>query len=410
MSTSEDISITATEATVAGSSVAITEAEEDAASFTQSAGGDDNVNKERMILTKESSVKGISIANDDSTEGDDEEEGDEEYAAPMHLHALRTPARLKGVRSRSSSRSRPGSRTGSRRNSSSPSRKVAGVGELIIGGISVSPSQSAESSLDGIGDHQSHRSSFSGDSFDPDILLDKLGFRDLDPDVTQEELQELLRKHISSNNSGLATLNERMSEETMDDVHAFQDLQFVKRSPPVPSTKDELDREDTSPAPSSKGESDGEDTSPEKDGNRREMMNNTGFSSSAVMGSMSYLMNHIDEGEEEGDEDDEGGKGNDIILEIPDGIASGGKSKKKRDSNFSTMAVAAESSSSSDDDDEDAEVNVPTSIMKELKISEGKRRHKHRDTGLAVAGNDVDVLEDDEQDGLEADLSEDEPR
>mmetsp|Transcript_28504 Transcript_28504/g.52632 ORF Transcript_28504/g.52632 Transcript_28504/m.52632 type:complete len:409 (-) Transcript_28504:291-1517(-) len=408
MSTSEDVSITATEATVAGSSVALTEAEEDAASFTQSAGGDDNVNKERMILTKESSVKGISIANDDSTEGgddDEEEEGDEEYAAPMHLHALRTPARLKGVRSRSSSR--PGSRTGSRRNSPSPSRKVAGVGELIIGGITLSPSQSAESSLDGIGDHVSQRSSFSGDGFDPDILLDKLGFRDLDPDVTQEELQELLRKHISSNNSGLATLNERMSEETMDDVHAFQDLQFVKRSPPTPS-KDELDGEDTSPAPSSKGESDGEDTSPEKDTNRREMLNKTGLSSSAVMGSMSYLMNNIDEGEEEGDDDDEGGKGIDIILEIPDGIASGGKSKKKRDSTISTMAVAGDSSF--DDDDEDAEVAVPTSIMKELKISEGKRRHKHRDTELAAAGNDVDFLEDDEQDGLEADLSEDEPR
>mmetsp|Transcript_1781 Transcript_1781/g.3818 ORF Transcript_1781/g.3818 Transcript_1781/m.3818 type:complete len:394 (+) Transcript_1781:153-1334(+) len=380
MSTGEDVSITATDATVAGSSVAITEAEEDAASFTTS----ENSNKEKVILTKEALLD-ISISN--SNGNDDEEELDEGYAAPMHLHALRTPAKLKGApRSRSSSRSRPGSR----RNSASPPRGAGG--ELILGGT-VSPSISVSSSLDGIGEHQGGHT----DIIDPDILLDKLGFRDLDANVTQEELQELLRKHISSNN-GLPTLNERMSEDTMDDVHAFQDLQFVSKKSRSES------------APSSQDEDDGEDSSPEKSDARRERLKNSGqgLSSSAVMGSMSYLLKTLDEGEEEGDEDE----GGDVILEIPEGLVSGvgeGKpnNKKNRDSLCSTMAVAGTSSIDDDEDDDNAEVEVPTSVMDELKISEERRKLKHRDTSVAQAGGDFDFLEDDEQDGLEADLTDD---
>jgi len=287
MSTPENVSITASDATIAGSSVAVTEAEEDAASFAQSAGGDeDNANEEQFVLTKESSVKGINIANDEEEDDDDEKESDEEYAAPMHLRALRTPARLKGApRSRSSSRSSPGSR----RNSISPPRKVVGGGELITEGVNLSPSPSVESSLDGNlagtpSSPHSSRSSLCGDSFvDPDILLDKLGMKDLDPDVTQAELQELLKRHISS--SGLPTLNERMSEETLDDVHAFQDLKFVKKS-------------------GSKEESDVDSTSEKASADMRELLRKGNLSSSAGAGSMSYLLNTLDEGEEDGDDED----------------------------------------------------------------------------------------------------------
>lgn len=395
----EVVSITATEATVAGSSVAATEAEEDAetASFTQTNNNEVKVCK----ITKEDSLD-ISIAGASATTNKTDEEEEEEYAAPMHLHALRTPAKLKGaVRSRSSSRSRPGSR----RNSVSPPRGGGGHpgGELIIGGGGgsggLSPSMSVESSLDGI----SHGSG-AGDVIDPDILLDKLGFRDLDPNATQEELQELLRKHISSNSS-LPTLNERMSEETMDDVHAFQDLQFVSKSSKASSSNsgDELDNEDNG-NPDKKG------------GDRRKVMKkDQGVSSSSGMGSTTYLMNTLDDVIEEGDEDDFGAsEEKDVLLDIPDnihpggGAAQGGSSKRsssKRDTMNSTCAVANASSISLDDDEEeDAEVEVPTSIMKELEISEDKRKLKHRDTSMAVAASDIDYLEADEQDGLEADL------
>ena len=122
----EDVSITATEASVAGSSVAATEAEEDASFAPPMV--DDKGNK--VVLTKEESLD-ISIAT-----GKEEEDGEQdngEYTAPMHLHALRTPAKLKGARSRSSSRSR----SGSRRNSVSPGRSH--TGEIIGGNVSTPP-------------------------------------------------------------------------------------------------------------------------------------------------------------------------------------------------------------------------------------------------------------------------------
>jgi hypothetical protein len=205
-------SIVATDASVAGSSVAVTEVEEDIMCSTTrnlSIGSFAVADNKQVILTKESSLD-LSICNEKS-EGDDEANC-EENLAPMHLHALRSPAKLKGAhpRSRSSSRSRPGSR----RNSPQP------LGSLV--GTTISPSPSVGSSLDGSGmvEH----------IVDPDLLLDKLGLRDLDPNATHDEIQELLRKHISSNN-GLPTLNERLSEDSLDDVHAFQDL--VSSSPKV---------------------------------------------------------------------------------------------------------------------------------------------------------------------------------
>ncbi|KAL7542588.1 hypothetical protein ACHAXR_012336 [Thalassiosira sp. AJA248-18] len=287
----------------------------------------------------------------------------------MHLHALRTPAKLKGARSRSSSRSRPGSR----RNSASPPRgKVGGGGELTIGGMmTISPSVSVESSLDGI----SHGSA-GGEVIDPDILLDKLGFRDLDPNVTQEELQELLRRHISSNNS-LPTLNERMSEETMDDVHAFTDLQFVAKK-----SKDEL-------------EVDNGDNSPDK---RPSLKAGQGVD----MGSTASLLNTLVEGEDE-DAEDLGASSEYLFDKIPDGISKS-SSRKKRDTMNSTMAVGMASASSFDDDEDDAEVDISTSVFEELKISDGRRLLKQSVSSMAVTGSKPDFLEDDEQDGLEADL------
>ena len=355
-----DASITATEASVAGSSVAATEAEEDASSYSQPLDAGDN--EAKVIVTKSSSLE-ISIPCGSGKDTDDDEEEDGEYTAPMHLHALRSPAKLKGVRSRSSSRSRPGSRRSSR----SPPHAKVGEGEIK----GVSPSISVASSLDGI----SHKSE---EFIDPDILLDKLGFRDLDPNITQEQLQELLRKHISSN-TGMPTLNERMSEETMDDVHAFQDLQFVKKS------KDEIE--------GGQGKS------------LRESMKEKGLTGSQIGGS-GVSLGALDEEEEDEGDDDDNNNSSDVILEFKYGIMPGGGDSQKRSS---TMAVAAASSIDDDVDEDNAEVEVPTSVMRALEVSEGKRReYKQEMSNMAVWGDEPDYLEADEQDGLEAD-QEDEP-
>lgn len=371
--TAEDnMSITATEASVAGSSVAVTEAEEDADSFAQSRTASEN-NGVKVILTKEPSIKDIAISNDSQhkEEEEDDDDSSDEYAAPMHLHALRTPAKLKGVRSRSSSRSR--SRPGSRRNSVSPPRgknisHPAGVGELIVGaGLTISPSASIGSSLDGgVPDHHS----WSGEMCDPDILLDKLGFRDLDANASQEEMQEMLRRHISSSGNSLPTLNERMSEATMDDAHAFQDLQFVKRAAPSSaSSKDEL-------------EGGGEDGngSPEKSpvgGSRRELLTqNPALSSSAVMGSTTYLLNTMYEEDESDDEDDEGGNAGDVIVEIPEGVMSSHareKGRKNRDTMCTTMAVTSE-----EEEDGGVILDIPEGMVSHPKVK------KNRDTTMAI--------------------------
>jgi hypothetical protein len=56
------------------------------------------------------------------------------------------------------------------------------------------------------------------DVIDPDILTDKLGLSELDSERSHSQSQAL-----SQSIGNLATLNERMSEETLDDVHAFSD-------------------------------------------------------------------------------------------------------------------------------------------------------------------------------------------
>ena len=218
-------SIAATDASAAGSSVAVTEVEEDIlCSSAYSAAADDT---KKVVLTKDSSLD-LSICNQ---KDEDEEYENEEDVAPMHLHALRSPAKLKGApRSRSSSRSRPGSRNSSRKNSPQPRGQIPSSSTNLVVGATVSPSASVSSSLDGstgVGEHV----------IDPDLLLDKLGLRDLDANASHDEIQEMLKKHISSNN-GLPTLNERLSEETLDDVHAFQDLVSAKKATSVDNDGD----------------------------------------------------------------------------------------------------------------------------------------------------------------------------
>jgi len=386
--TEENRSITATEASVAGSSVAITEAEEDREDSSFSTGG--NNNSEHKIAITKSSELDISIALD--KEGDDDSEGDEEYSAPGHFHALRTPAKLKGARSRSSSRSRPNSR----RNSPSPERTK--TAQAIVEGIlgsTISPAVSVGSSLDGIGDHNT-------DIIDPDLLLDKLGFKDLDPNITQEEMQEMLRKHISSN-SGLPTLNERMSEATMDDTQAFHDLSYHKKT-------------STGGASSSIDEEEDGKLSPEKAARveaavRLEMLKNSGLSNSQIITTMAPILNTLDEGEEDLDDEEEEdtATSDDIVLDIPEDMIHLKKEKYNNRDTMNSMSTLGRFSSADEEDDKDddnADVEVPTSVFNEFNVNEKKKREMlHRDTSMAVVtGNEPDYLEADEQDGLEADL------
>ena len=74
-------------------------------------------------------------------------------------------------------------------------------------------------------------SSLDGKFFDPDLLLDRLGFIDLDPPLPHEIRCGPLAAPGSidgkSNNAGgLTPVNERLSEETLDDCHAFNDLVY----------------------------------------------------------------------------------------------------------------------------------------------------------------------------------------
>lgn len=67
------------------------------------------------------------------------------------------------------------------------------------------------------------------DVIDPDILLDRRGFLDLDAEATQEAVREVLEMSHATNPNILSTLNERMSEDAIDDAGAFRDLAFVAR-------------------------------------------------------------------------------------------------------------------------------------------------------------------------------------
>jgi len=162
-------------------------------------------------------------------------------AAPLHLHTLRQPPLLQGIPSiRSRSRSTSRSRTSSRDVSPSPSQTSAGGGggghhhrkssiglgtpaDPIPGTLEEPPSyytntQTTASSTSGGSD--------AGSDIDPDILLDKLGFDDLEPPAPHKiaEGDLALGSSWAHSSQPLPSLNERMSEESLDDTRAFQDL------------------------------------------------------------------------------------------------------------------------------------------------------------------------------------------
>ena len=209
---------------------------------------DDNSSDDNASAASNMTDGAIAVAGDQN-------DFDEMNAAPMHLHALSgiPNARLRGIsiprpnsegklsvvgdggtkstsgrRSRSTSRSRPGSgslrslgaatasSTGSSRSSSPlPTTTSTSARHHLDATDASTAAGTAVSSLDGI--------------FDPDVLLDRLGFIDLDPPLPHEIRCGPLAAPgtidgKSNNSGGLTPVNERLSEETLDDCHAFNDL------------------------------------------------------------------------------------------------------------------------------------------------------------------------------------------
>jgi len=151
----------------------------------------------------------------------DEDYDHEMNAAPLHLHAMRVPARLQGssqhslkiIRSRSSSRSRSRSRATSRDASPSPSDNLPGV--------VLSRPSSATSSI--TGDLESSITAGGVQiNIDPDILLDRMAMEDSSSTMNDS----------FGSMSMLPCLNERMSEESLEDCHAFTDLRNMIRQIP----------------------------------------------------------------------------------------------------------------------------------------------------------------------------------
>ncbi|KAL7466344.1 hypothetical protein ACHAXS_006644 [Conticribra weissflogii] len=422
-----------------GSSVAMTEAEEDNASYAMSVATAPNSTSassrppKGLILTKDSSLE-ISINNTPVDVSDAiVNEDDHGNAAPMHFHVLRTPARLRGApgRSRSSSRSRPGSR----RNSASPIRGGGGTLsglELLktpgganaacgcggggpgsvgaVGGSSPADGMSGSSSLADLNDLSEH--SHAG-YVNPDILLDKLGFRDLDPNVSQAEMQELLMKHLSSNSS-LPTLNERMSEETMEDVHAFQDLVFVKKSSDGSGASAKKMKKRVSPVKGAAvgvavGTGAAEEDVVLEEGDEEEEDDESSDDGKPVRRTSKLTLNTLDEAaEEEDDEDEEDEEGDEETGDDDD-------DDEVVDDDAANKQISPPSSLSGDENDDaaveegnlgkagaGAEVDLHN-LMSELDLSNARREGQScpsnaRVSTMAVAGNGVDFDLDAEED------------
>mmetsp|Transcript_40074 Transcript_40074/g.60678 ORF Transcript_40074/g.60678 Transcript_40074/m.60678 type:complete len:289 (+) Transcript_40074:147-1013(+) len=159
----------------------------------------------------------------------DQKAADEANAPPLHLHAMRIPARLQGSitktqpRSRSSSRSRPNSRSTSPvPNNKSLSGGGSGMGTPTPSGEALSDcaitSVSSASSFDG---NASERS-INTDNLDPDIFTDQKGFEDIE--CPPKEIGASLGHFV------LPPLNERLSDETLEDCHAFSDVVITKNN------------------------------------------------------------------------------------------------------------------------------------------------------------------------------------
>mmetsp|Transcript_15763 Transcript_15763/g.21910 ORF Transcript_15763/g.21910 Transcript_15763/m.21910 type:complete len:321 (+) Transcript_15763:173-1135(+) len=193
---------------------------------------------------------------------------------PLRIHATRVPERLSATnlvipegleKKLPHFRRPPRGDGGSRSRSRSPSvgKGTPPSGGSISGlfqGNNTNPHYAPTETTQDAGSSVSSLQDLEDFVGDPDILLDKAGMEELDPVAltTQRSIKDL----AAGGGSSLQAVNERLSEETLEDTHAFQDV-----NPPVASASrdnsigagmdvlqegDEDDDDDNSPIHSSK--------------------------------------------------------------------------------------------------------------------------------------------------------------
>jgi len=137
-------------------------------------------------------------------------------AAPLHLHPLRTSARLQGNSSQSSLTKAVASHSRSSSTTSNPtSRETSPCPSDIAGGFVISRASSTTSSIAGDIDSSSINSGGMHINIDPDILLDRMGMD------TSPTMNDSFSGSLTGSIKSMPCLNERMSEESLDDCHAF---------------------------------------------------------------------------------------------------------------------------------------------------------------------------------------------
>lgn len=149
----------------------------------------------------------------------------EEDAAPLHFNTLRSPARLRGllVPQRPMSRSSSMSRS---RSSSPVPNSYPEASNTSISRVSSTRSLDGEEKvvlISATSDKHGHHHLIT-----EDMLTDRLGFEDLTSGSSSPVGNASYSMPVSL--ITLTSVNERMSEETLDDCHAFNDIKRGKRS------------------------------------------------------------------------------------------------------------------------------------------------------------------------------------
>ena len=219
-----------------------TEAEGQTRTSKPEGGPDEQENAAARLRPPRHSPSREELSGINTEEGNVGEQSEDDLeAAPLHLHTLREPALLRGLPSSSSvrARSRSGSRSRTSSRDASPSpmdghhrRKSAGLmttatnfgtpAESIPGSASAAPTtQTTASSVSGT-------ASDAGSDLDPDIFLDRLGFdSDLEPPSPHEITPRgdlALGSTWGHSSQPMPSLNERMTEDSLEDAGAFADL------------------------------------------------------------------------------------------------------------------------------------------------------------------------------------------
>ena len=128
-----------------------------------------------------------------------------DFTPPLRIHATRVPERLSGV-------------TSLEIPTKLANAMKAANHRKTLSGSATSGSRSPMNPFDG----GSSISSLEDAGFDTDILTDKMGTLELDASSSKLD-------NSSSNGVHLQTVAERLSEETMEDVHAFTNISSVSR-------------------------------------------------------------------------------------------------------------------------------------------------------------------------------------